>query len=120
MARNRNNQSNNDFKGFINYYPTAEDKKAVNSKMLTPTQQVEHLASLARQGIKVSISYLENGDCLILTLTNKDPGSPSQGYALSLRHVELDKLVSLSQHILDNVLNGEPWQDFENDSLNNW
>jgi len=72
-----------DFKGFVNYPLSTDEKAAIKAISLTLDDYENFLIKLSEEGYKITISYDAFNQCYSCFLMHKDADHTNAGYMLS-------------------------------------
>lgn len=109
------------WKGFVNVYLNAADKKAIKHNLATPEEVMGLLEALSGDGYKVSVTYSEKGGFYTVTAYGNDPSCINAGWAMSLRHSDLVVAFSALRHVVEmEGVSGDWSERFTTVNDNNW
>lgn len=98
---------------FVNIRLDDGQKKKYRSWVTTEHEHIaEYLGSMAQEQNRISLSYDENNDTYICSITCNNPTSPNFGCCLSSRHSDIWEAacIAVYKHVI--MLGPTPWEEF--------
>jgi len=104
--------SKNGWKGFVNIELAQVDKKKIRENLVA-FEDFGHWAEVTTaEGYKISISFDQERDCFVATLTSNDPDNDNYGYSMSQRHSHLQVALTALVYAHDTKAGGA-WASFD-------
>lgn len=111
----KNTEKKANFLGYVPYNVDTPIKDAVKKSDMSLKDALEHVARLADDGCKVSVSYEDSRGCYFVQAFQQQPKHVNAGLILSTRHSDLETALKLLIVLHEDVF-AEVWVNPEKGS----
>jgi hypothetical protein len=100
------------FKGFLEFRPRAEQRKAIKAALLGNAQSIQFVERLVLANLKISFSFDSYHDAYVISVTDKTENSPNAGYVLTCRHSDLVVALSSIRYLVEEIGDNVTWDSY--------